>query len=335
LSVKKNTKVDLNGIEVIYHRVRVFKKLFFSLRFLFSIYKEIKSSDIVHIQSIFFLPAYFSSIACRLLKIPYVVSPRGAIIKVHFKKNTIFKNLWMIFFGRYILEKAQAVVFTSGWEERAMREFKLNLNNTVVIHNGIDLNKRKQLQKSLKPLFNYIFFIGRISYIKGLDRLLKSMKYIDNEVKLLIAGNDEEGYRSEVLSLINELGLGGRVIFLGEIDEDKWTYYKYAQLTVLPSYSENFGNVIVESLSMQTPVVVTKEVGAADIVQDFAVGLVSEGDPKKLALNINKILCDKNLRYRLGSNSIKLGAVLAWPKISNLYLDLYLKIFSSFYEKKH
>ena len=93
------------------------------------------------------------------------------------------------------------------------------------------------------------------------------------DIPLVIAGNDDEGYQRKLIEQVRALGLTQRVIFLGPVsDEHKWALYRHAQLFVLPSYSENFGNVVAEAMAMGCPVAVTPEVGIASLVESGAAG---------------------------------------------------------------
>src|SRR5581483_2356165 len=88
------------------------------------------------------------------------------------------------------------------------------------------------------------------------------------DVPLVIAGNDDEGYQPKLAELARSLGVSDRVIFLGPVrDIHKWALYERAELFILPSYSENFGNVVAEAMAMGCPVVVTPEVGIAPLVE--------------------------------------------------------------------
>jgi glycosyltransferase involved in cell wall biosynthesis len=74
----------------------------------------------------------------------------------------------------------------------------------------------------------------------------------------VLAGPDEGGYRREVESLVSELGCGDSVIFTGELDDNqKWAALAAADLFVMPSDFENFGNAIVEAMFSGLPVVTT------------------------------------------------------------------------------
>src|SRR5213078_2831497 len=95
---------------------------------------------------------------------------------------------------------------------------------------------------------------------KGLDRLIEAMRLLP-EARLIIAGNDEENYRATLPSAEN-------VRFVGAVGgEAKDELLRRAAALVLPSYSENFGNVVLEAMAVGTPVVVTPEVGLAEEVE--------------------------------------------------------------------
>ena len=82
------------------------------------------------------------------------------------------------------------------------------------------------------------------------------------EAELVIAGNDEENYQPFLLALAKKAGVAARYRSLGPVDStEKWDLLQKARMLVLPSYSENFGNVILEAMAVGCPVVVTPEVG--------------------------------------------------------------------------
>jgi glycosyltransferase involved in cell wall biosynthesis len=84
---------------------------------------------------------------------------------------------------------------------------------------------------------------------------------------LVIAGPDEDGYGQEMIHHASQLGLTApRVRFVGPLHgPEKWAFLAAADLFVLPSHSENFGNVILESLSQETPVMTTHGTPWADL----------------------------------------------------------------------
>ncbi len=85
-----------------------------------------------------------------------------------------------------------------------------------------------------------------------------------------------------------------------------------AQLLVLPSYSENFGNVVLEAMAAGRPVVVTPEVGLAPVVTSTGAGLVADGGPESLSRAMATLLGDPALRLEMGQRGEQAvaGAIL-------------------------
>ena len=120
-----------------------------------------------------------------------------------------------------------------------------------------------------------VLFLGRLHPVKGLPRLLRAWARIQTEKAgsqeewiLVLAGPDEGGHRRELESLVAGLGCQRSAMFVGELnDEQKWAALTAAELFVMPSDFENFGNAIVEAMSCAVPVITTtgtpwKELGA-------------------------------------------------------------------------
>src|SRR5437764_15309057 len=107
------------------------------------------------------------------------------------------------------------------------------------------------------------------------------------EARLVIAGNDEESYTVTLPRAEN-------VRFAGAVSGDaKEALLRDAAALVLPSISENFGNVVLEAMAASTPVVVTPEVGLARDVEAAGAGVVTSNEPAALAQALRALLADR------------------------------------------
>jgi len=98
----------------------------------------------------------------------------------------------------------------------------------------------------------YIFYCGRISPLKRLEVLIQAMSHLP-EWQLVCAGECDPGYHL-ALSKKNKRGANS-VVFLGKQSEYLPLLYACAEMTVLPSFNEPFGLVLIESLATGTPLV--------------------------------------------------------------------------------
>jgi len=265
--------------------------------------------------------------------IPYVVSPRGMLVKdLIRKRGWLRKSLWLALIERNNLERSGFVHVTSELESDELKSFHFQLNSIVVIPNGVNVptNVITCSDRYEKNDQDIILFLGRISWKKGLDRLIRSVPHIDSKYSLVIAGGDDEGYRKYLEKLCRELKVTCRVDFLGEVgEEEKWKLLETAQLVVLPSYQENFGNVVLEAMAASRPVVVTPDVGASNIVRQAGAGVVTSGDPIELANAINQILYDNDLLRMMGSRGKSaVTTIFGWKNIARSMLENYERITS-------
>jgi glycosyltransferase involved in cell wall biosynthesis len=93
------------------------------------------------------------------------------------------------------------------------------------------------------------------------------------------------------------------VVFAGPVHgEEKWKLLRSAALVALPSYSENFGMAAMEAMAVGRPVVVTPEVGIADIVLESDSGIVVDGAPEIMGPAIDALLNDTGQLKSKGNN---------------------------------
>ncbi len=332
LDVPLGEPVELDGVRVHYFPVTQLRRLCWSPSLGSQLRKSIDGFDAVHLHSVFLWPMWAAARAARRVGVPYIVAPRGMLVRdmIH-RKNRWIKTLWIDLVERSTLVQAAGLHVTAELEGEELRAlFGPVLPQINNIPNGIDWPDQ-HAPNSSGPFVNlperYALFLSRISWKKGLDRLITAWQWVP-DLPLVIAGNDEENYRPKLESLARSLGVAERVIFLGEVDDaHKWALYESAEFFVLPSYSENFGNVVAEAMAMGCPVVVSPDVGIAAIVNEEGAGIVTPCDPAKLAAVIRQLLSDPAARKEFGRRGrIAARTRLSWDGIAAQAEDLYQDI---------
>ena len=120
--------------------------------------------------------------------------------------------------------------------------------------------------------------------------------------------------RARLEKLQKEHGLREQTIFTGALyDDAKWAAYRDADVFVLPSQNENFGNTAAEAVAAGTPVIVTEQCGIAPLLADEA-GLVVRHDAAALLEALERILCDSELRGRLAAGCADVASRLGWEE---------------------
>lgn len=141
---------------------------------------------------------------------------------------------------------------------------------------------------------------GRLTKQKDYPTLLRAFALLRGDgLRLNILGDGE--LRESLQRLVSDLGLADRVTFLG-FQRDPFSHMRAADIFVLSSRWEGFGNVLVEAMAMGTPVVSTDcPHGPAEIIADGKTGLlVPTGQPEALAAALQRLIDDPALRQSLG-----------------------------------
>ncbi len=298
--------VLVEGVRVWYFPSRHSRRLYWSPSMGRMLRARVRGFDLVHLHSIFLWPTWAAARASRKYKVPYVVSPRGMLVKnLIRRKSRIPKTAWISLIERRNLEKASALHMTSAIEELEAKRFGFKLPVVKVIPNGVDMPAespaKNKLSVPVRDVLNrkpMILFIGRINWKKGIDRLISAMRQIETG-RLVVAGNDEEGYTAYLERVAEMAGVTQRVSFVGPVyGSDKIALLNFASVFALPSISENFGNAAMEAMAAGCPVVVSAETGIADIVRESGGGVVFDGDT--LGRTLSELLPHPNRLKRMG-----------------------------------
>jgi glycosyltransferase involved in cell wall biosynthesis len=288
--------------------------------------------DVVHIFGLYDLFGPAVADFCREKKLPYVVEPIGMFVPI--VRNLWLKRLYHRVLGKRLLEGASAVVATSEQEVLELRAGGVPREKIVMRPNGVTIPEvwpvcgTFRAQQGISRDTKLILFLGRLSTKKSPDLLLaafaKLPEQLDGEpVHLVFAGPDEGALQSKLEQLAAQRGLASRVHFLGAIfDQAKWSAYLDADVFVLPSQNENFGNTAAESVAAGTPVIVTEQCGIAPFLRNRA-GIVIKHDVSELTEALASLLTDQGLHDRLAAGCPAVAAELNWDRPVRQMQDLY------------
>lgn len=293
--------------------------------------------DLVHVYGLYDLLGPAVASFCQHQGLPYVVEPMGMF-------RPIVRSLWLKRFyhallGQKMLRGAARLIATSQQERTELVEGGLSETRVVVRRNGIELPGRLppagsfRLQWSIPAEAKLVLFLGRLVSKKSPELMLEVFARWRRETGqrqaalLVVAGPDEgDGYRQRLESLATRLGLNGGVLFTGPLyDEAKWAAYRDADLFVLPSQNENFGNTAAEAVACGTPVLVTDRCGIAPLVKE-RVGLVVPHDRGALQAGLTRLLDDENLRQRFRDRCEEVTRSLGWDEPLTVLEGLYAEL---------
>jgi glycosyltransferase involved in cell wall biosynthesis len=174
-----------------------------------------------------------------------------------------------------------------------------------------------------------VLFLGRLHYKKGLDLLIPAFAHgTSGEVMLVIAGPDADGYRAKVERLVKRYDLSDRVIFTGMLyGRERLEALADADLFVLPSYQENFGIAVVESLAAGCPVLVSDHVNIHSQITAAGVGGMAPTRVDALSTALTRWMSDPNLRANASSRARQfVREHYDWRTIAHRWAERYAKL---------
>jgi mannosylfructose-phosphate synthase len=241
-----------------------------------------------------------------------------------------------------ILFRAAAAhtVTTEDGKDTYKRLYDFKTPHMDVIPPGVDIHRFRPLEsgkkeRDLDTPDNYVFCLSRIDSNKGHAELIRAFSHVVKEVPdayLVIGGGSKEPKEHEIevrksfVKIVDELGIGERVVFTGYVhDDDLATYYRKASLFVLPSKYEPFGMTTLEAMSCGTPVVATKFGGIRKNLQDEHDALmVDPTDEHEFGAAITRLLTDDALSNKLVVNGLQtIRERFSWEAIAATTLKFY------------
>jgi len=297
-----SNNVSLIDIDVHYERTKSYfnfiniKKVMYHYNVLKKQIKEINPDFIILLSDAFdyyFLP-YISG-KSKILKEFHSSYYFNSIEK---ERNKPLLKQAKFFIRDYINKKYDYLVVLNNDEKRL-----LNVNNTVVISNGIIMN-----QSEFSTLENKrVISAGRIAPVKNFEALIQSWKYVENQYpdwKLEVYGEGDKQYLLQLQKLIKELNLSNSICICGSTNHLKEKMLK-SSIYVMSSITECFPMVLLEAQSCGLPIVSFDcPFGPRNILRDSQDGLLVENQNNvKLADGIIELIKSVDMRKDMGKNA--------------------------------
>lgn len=206
----------------------------------------------------------------------------------------------------YLSEDKVTVVYNPVVDEKLTRKSREALN-----HPWFDPGREQPV----------LLAVGRLTYLKNFSLLIRAFKLVRKRIngRLVILGEGEQ--RNKLEHLIKRLGLTKYVEMPGFV-ENPYKFMSRADVFVLSSRSETFGNVLVEAMAVGTPVVSTDCGGPSEILENGRYGkLVPVGDASALAKGIVSILGDSVDSQRLKERANFFSAERAFAQYKAILFD--------------
>ena len=290
-------------------------------------------SDVIHTHTWYAHLAGF--LGKKLYNIPYVATSHSLEPLRPWKFDQLAEayhvSAWMEKVG---LENADRVVAVSGMmKEDILKNFQVDPDRVVVIHNGVDLKtwNPTPLSPELKERYaiadDYVLFVGRPTAQKGMEFLIDSADDIPVQVVIEAVGADTKEYEDRMMEKVKGKK---NIVWIHENlgDERNIQLYTSARVFICPSVYEPFGIINLESMACETAVVASSVGGIKEVVIPEETGiLVEPGDSGQISRAVNRLLQDRDLAEKMGKNGRRrVEAHFSWEMIAEQTRKMYQSI---------
>lgn len=282
-------------------------------------------ADVVHLTGVYSPPTIPALLVCRLFNRPVVWSPRGSLQRWEGSTRPFAKRVWE-FLCNVLLRRGRSVLHVTSEVEAAASKARMPKAEIEIIPNGVDLpplnpNRVWQPKGHLRLLY-----LGRLDPKKAIENLLEAIALIQaDSVTLSICGEGQTNYVQTLKQKMAALNLTERVVFKGHVSGSvKTDAFENADICILPSYSENFGMVVVESLAHGVPVIVSKGT-PWQAVETHGCGIWIENTPAALSGSI-RVMSTRDLAAMGANGRAWVESEFNWNGVAYKMLEAYKKL---------
>lgn len=308
--------------DVIYVKTRFLRLPFFQT---WLSIRNLLRADIVHVSSIYFPTSLVTAFVAFFFRKKLIWSVHGEVAEFALKNNESQKRLvlWLVksILGTYPLFHSTCDAETGFIEKAFGDEARIEQ-----ITNYFEV-PAVQIRKASK----YLLYIGRLNHYKGIEDLIQavalSKNFRESDFVLKVAGDGADKYKAYLNDLVKQLGLSNKIQFIGQVEGDaKHQLFADAYFTILPSHTENFGVVVIESLAQNTPVIASIYT-PWEILDEEKIGYWVDNSPPALATTIDEILTLDKSKYESYRQRCRAFVIEHFDIDKNI--DTWIKLYSS------
>lgn len=229
---------------------------------------------------------------------------------------------------KHAMEMADAVLPVSNYtKNKIIEEYRIPQEKIEVVHNGIDPeNAVIERMHALKKYNKIILYLGRITLQKGPEYYIAAAKKAlekRQDLVFIVAGTGDMQYR--IMHQAANLGISDKVLFTGFVrGEQLKEMYSMADVFVLPSVSEPFGLTVLEAMSYNIPVILSKNSGVSEVVKNCLK--VDFWDTHEIANKIISILDLPALDYCIKENAQREIRKINWDAAAHKCIQVYNRV---------
>ncbi|HET8630450.1 MAG TPA: glycosyltransferase family 1 protein [Thermomicrobiales bacterium] len=266
------------------------------------------------------------------LPCPGVVTVHDVAFLAHPEAFRPAKRRYLTLMTGLSARRAARVIAVSGHtRDELVRRLGVPAGKVRVVYNGVDPAFRPlpaaevaRFRAARGLPARTVLYLGTLEPRKNLRGLLDAFARLDagNDVGLVVAGAKGWLY-DDVFAAVEQLGLGGRVRFVGHVPgEELPLWYNAADVFAYPSLYEGFGLPPLEAMACGTPVVTSATSVLPEVVGDAGL-LADPRDPADLATALARALGDAGLRRHLRERGPARAATFSWARAAAETLAVY------------
>jgi len=256
--------------------------------------------DIIHIEGVAFMGmkalmvSRATGIPCVSTYVTNVVDTLEFYSPIPMPKDLLTKLAWI--YIRNFMKRPSCVIALTDATLTEFKENRVKTKRTAVIPIGIDINRfRTDLDGSeIRKRHGFtderiVIHVGRISYEKNIGVAIRSMKYLPDDVKLMVVGKGPA--LQDMKDLVKSEGLENKVVFTGFVsDEELALYYSASDVVVSASRFETQGLTITEAMACGLPAACSDGRAFLDVIENGVNGYLFKDTPEECAEAIMKCL---------------------------------------------
>jgi carbamoyltransferase len=300
---------QLHGVTVRYFKGDWGKPCQVSWQLWEALEKEAGDFDVVHLHTWWNILVFK---AIRIIKgkmVPLLLSPRGMMSNYSFShRKTFLKRWFQSLAGSQLLEGVHLHATALAEAADMANRCKRSVESITVLPNLLALKESTVYKESGTKGYT-LGFLSRLHHKKGIEVLLDAVARCPEVAELVIGGSGEPLYEAQLQQQVKRLGIENKVRFAGWIGNDKKaTFFDQFQVFILPSFNENFANVVAEAWAAGKPTIVSTEVGLSNYVSQYQVGWICQPTVDSTAAAITQALVQKDCWPAMGKAAIDLVA---------------------------